>query len=47
MALEKILEEVGAEIADVGMVVDGRSAGVDLDLLAVRIEGNKWLGCSR
>ena len=47
MALEKILEEVGAEIADVGMVVDGRSAGVDLDLLAVRIEGDKWLGCSR
>ena len=47
MALEKILEEVGAEIADVGMVVDRRSAGVDLDLLAVRIEGNKWLGCSR
>ena len=47
MALEKILEEVGAEISDVGMVVDGRSAGVDLDLLAVRIEGNKSLGCSR
>ena len=47
MALEKIFEEVGAEIADVGVVVDGRSAGVDLDLLAVRIEGNKWLGCSR
>ena len=47
MALEKILEEVGAEIADVGVVVDGRTAGVDLDLLAVRIEGHKGLGCSR
>ena len=44
MALEEILEEVGAEISDMGVVVDGRSAGVDLDFFSLRIEGDERFG---
>ena len=31
-ALEDVLEDIRAEVADVGVVVDGRSAGVEADL---------------
>jgi hypothetical protein len=41
MALEEVLEEVSAEVADVGVVVDRRPAGVELDSLAVGVEWNE------
>ena len=41
--LEHVLHNVGAEVADVGVVVDGGAAGVHIDLVAV--VGNEFLLC--
>jgi hypothetical protein len=41
VALEQILKEIGAEVADVGVVVDGGTAGVHADRASLRIEGGK------
>ena len=41
--LEEILEDVGAEVPDVGVVVNRRPAGVDLDRFPTGIEGGKGL----
>ena len=43
VALEEILEEVGAEIADVGVVVDGGAARVELDHATGRVERDEGL----
>ena len=47
VALQEVFEKVGAEVADVGVVVDGGAAGVDLDLFALRVERDEGLGGSR
>jgi adenine/guanine phosphoribosyltransferase-like PRPP-binding protein len=43
VALEEILEKVGAEVADVGVVVDGGSASVELDGAAGGVERGEGL----
>ena len=47
MPLEEVLEDVGAEVADVGVVIDRRAAGVHLHALAGGIERREVLDLAR